>query len=123
MTVYIKNIENYTTNATCAVLDIKDSTERRKFTRIPFIKDVIIDGSIHSTTLDISEEGLYISLLLPLLRDSVVEITIPENKGYIRVNAQVQFCEPGIGMWLQFIDVRYDERLKIRKLIAGLKGH
>lgn len=121
MTVIINNIENNLTDISCAFLDIKESTERRKCMRIPFIEDVIIDGTKHSTTLDICEEGIYISSLLTLAKDTLVEITIPVNKKSIKVNAQVQFNEPGIGMGLKFINLRRDERMRIRDLIKSLK--
>jgi hypothetical protein len=121
MTVFIKNIENNLTDISCAFLDIKESTERRKCTRIPFIEDVIIDGTKHSTTLDICEEGLYIASLLPLMKDTVVEITIPANEKRIKLKAQVQFHEPGIGMGLKFVDLRDDKRMRIRDLIESIK--
>ena len=120
MTVIIRNIVDYPTNFSRAVLDINEATERRKYKRVPFIEEVLIDGMLHNTTLDLSEQGLYISSLLPLMKNSIVEVTMPIKNGYIDVRAQVQFCDPGIGMGLQFIDLGDSERLKIKELIADI---
>jgi hypothetical protein len=102
---------------------IEALTDNRKCERIPFIEDILIDSTSWVRSADISEEGLYISSLQSLERNTVVEVTIPVGQEKLTVKAKVQFCDKMVGFGLRFIDLKDKQRLKIKELIknASLK--
>ncbi len=95
--------------------------DRRKYNRYPFREDIIIDGSKQCTTLDISEGGLYVSAIQLFEKDSVIEISIPYRGNQITVKAKVQYCQPGIGMGIMFIDLSDQQKRLIKELIENIK--
>jgi hypothetical protein len=96
--------------------------ESRRHERIPFRKEILIDGARVSTSLDISEDGLYISGIQSYEEHSLIEVTIPFKEEKLKVKAQVRYCQPGIGIGVIFIDLNDEQRTKIRELISSLKG-
>ena len=97
-----------------------DKEERRKYERVPFVEDILIDGTRMSTCMDISEGGLYTSTMQFYEHDSVIDVTIPFKAEKLTVKAQVRYCQPGIGMGMMFIDLNELQRAKIKELIEGL---
>lgn len=91
--------------------------DHRKCERIPFVEDILIDGTSWVRSADISEEGIFISSLQALKRDSVVELTIPIGK--LTVKAKVQFCDKMVGFGLRFIDLGEEQKTKIKELIKS----
>jgi Tfp pilus assembly protein PilZ len=98
---------------------IEASTENRKCQRIPFVEDIMIDGTSWVRSADISEEGIFISSLQALKRDSVVELTIPIGK--LKVKAKVQFCDKMVGLGLRFIDLSEEQKTKITELVESAR--
>jgi len=98
---------------------IEASTEHRKCERIPFVEDIIVDGTSWVRSADISEEGIFISSLQALKRDSVVELTIPIKQEKLTVKAKVQFCDKMVGLGLRFIDLSEEQKTKIKDLIKS----
>jgi hypothetical protein len=96
--------------------------EHRKHERVPFREEVLIDGVRVSTSLDISEEGLYISGIQSYEEQSFIEVTIPFKEEKLQIKAQVRYCQPGIGIGVVFIDLNDEQRTKIRELISSRKG-
>jgi hypothetical protein len=99
--------------------DIEELTKHRKCERIPFVEDILIDSTSWVRSADVSEEGLYISSLQSLERNSVVEVTIPIGQEKLTVNAKVQFCDKMVGFGLRFIDLNEKQRTKIKELIKS----
>ena len=97
-----------------------DVRERRKYERIPFREEVLVDGITSCTTIDISEGGLYVCTTQLFEENSVINITLPLKGDTLRVKAQVQYCHPGIGIGVKFIDLNDEQREKIRELIYGV---
>ena len=100
-----------------------DDLERRKereHRRLPFIEDILIDGSKLCTSTDISEGGLFVSAIQYFEKDSVVAVTIPFGEEKITVKAHVKYCQPGIGMGLMFIELNDEQRAKITELVASI---
>ncbi len=98
----------------------KDEKERRKYERIPLREDILIDGMMHSTSIDISEGGLFLCAVQPFNIDSVLEVSIPLKGKMLTVKAKVQYCEPGIGMGLIFINLNEEQRTDIRGFIESI---
>jgi|WetSurSiteA1Bulk_404760.scaffolds.fasta_scaffold02746_3 CheY-like chemotaxis protein len=94
--------------------------ERRKHERIPFREDILIDGTRMSTSMDISEDGLYISAMQAYEENSFIEVTIPFKEEKLTVKAQVRHCQPGIGMGVMFIDLNDEQKAKIQELMTGI---
>ena len=97
-----------------------DVRERRKHERIPFRQEVLIDGTTKSATIDISEGGLYVCTTQLFEQDSLINIMVPLKEDALMVKAHVQYCQPGIGIGIRFIDLNDEQREKIRKLILGV---
>ena len=98
-----------------------DKEERRKYERVPFVEDILIDGSRMSTCMDISEGGLYTSTMQFYEHNSVIDVTIPFKAEKLTVKAQVRYCQPGIGMGMMFIDLNELQRAKITELIEDIR--
>jgi len=98
---------------------IEALTDHRKCERIPFVEDILLDNINWVRSVDISEEGLYLSSLQLLEKNSVVEVTIPSGQEKLTVKANVQFCDK-MGFGLRFIDLNDNQRTKIKELIKSI---
>jgi hypothetical protein len=96
--------------------------EHRKNERIPFREEILIDGVRVSTSLDISEDGLFISGIQCYEEYSFIDVTIPCKEEHLKVKAQVRYCQPGIGMGVVFTDLTDEQRTKIRDLINSKRA-
>ena len=99
----------------------EEQKDRRKYERVSFREDVLIDGTRTCSSMDISEGGLYISTIQPYEDNAVISITIPLKKGKLTVKAVVCHCQPGVGMGVRFIDLKVHQRDQIAELINSLK--
>jgi hypothetical protein len=95
--------------------------EQRKYDRFPFREDILIDGTKMCTSMDICEGGLYVSAIQVFEKNSIVDLAIPFKGAKVALKAQVQYCQPGIGMGIQFIDMSDNQKAAIRELIDGIK--
>jgi len=55
-------------------------------------------------------------------KNSLIDIAIPFKGGKVALKAQVQYCQPGIGIIIQFIDMNDTQQASIRELIEGIKN-
>jgi CheY-like chemotaxis protein len=94
--------------------------ERRKYKRIPFREDILIDGMMHATLIDISEGGLFVCAVQPFSIDTVLELSIPLKGKMLTVKARVQYYESGIGMGLIFINLNEEQKADVRRLIESI---
>jgi diguanylate cyclase (GGDEF)-like protein/PAS domain S-box-containing protein len=94
--------------------------ECRKYERFPFREDVLIDGTRMCRSMNISESGLYISAIQSYKKNSVMDVSIPYKGKKLTVNAQVRHCQPGIGMGMMLVDLKAEQRAKIKELIGGI---
>jgi len=97
-------------------------SEQRKYERFPFREDIIIDGTKMCTSMDICEGGLYISAMQVFEKNSLIDIAIPFKGNKVTLKAQVQYCQPGIGMGIRFVDMSDNQKAAIRELIEGIKN-
>jgi hypothetical protein len=102
-------------------MDDKDKEERRKCERRYFREEIRVGDTITCVSSDISENGLYAYMMQPLKKDGIVDVTIPFKGREIIVKARVQYCHPGIGIGLIFIDLNDEKRSMIRELIKSIK--
>jgi hypothetical protein len=72
--------------------------------------------------MDICEGGLYISVIQAFENDSVIDVTIPVKGDMVTVKAQVQYCQPGIGIGIEFVEMDDRQKAVIKELIEGLKN-
>jgi two-component system chemotaxis response regulator CheY len=95
--------------------------ERRKYIRVAFREDILIDGTKTCSTMDISKGGLYISTIQPYEVDTLIKVTIPLKKAKLTVKAVVCHCQPGVGMGVKFLNLNAQQEAKIEELINSLK--
>lgn len=96
--------------------------EQRKYERILFREDILLDGTRRCTSMDICEGGLYISVIQAFENDSVIDVTIPVKGDMVTVKAQIQYCQPGIGIGIEFVEMDDRQKAVIKELIEGLKN-
>ena len=72
--------------------------------------------------MDICEGGLYISVIQAFENDSVIDVTIPVKGDMVTVKAQIQYCQPGIGIGIEFVEMDDRQKAVIKELIEGLKN-
>ena len=101
-------------------MDTQGENEHRKYERFPFREDILVDGAKLCTSMDISEGGLYISSIQIFDQDSVISVTIPFKGEKLTVKARVQYCQPGIGMGVKFIDMDDQQKAAIEQLIKSI---
>jgi CheY-like chemotaxis protein len=93
--------------------------ENRKQVRVPFKKNVLINGSIMVLGLDLSIGGLYVHTGRHFRANSIVKVTLPLNGEFLNLQARVQHAQDNIGMGLMFIDLDLEQAGKIEAFIAG----
>jgi hypothetical protein len=101
-------------------MNVQDKEERRKHKRFPFREDILIDGTIMCTSNDIGDGGLYVSAIQYFEENSIVNVTIPSKGKKLTVKARVQYCQPGIGTGLMFVELSGEQKTEIRELIEGI---
>jgi hypothetical protein len=99
---------------------MQNGADRRKKERIPFREHILIDGIRPTTSIDISEGGIYLSSIQFFEENTIVDISIPFQDETIDVKGKVQFHQPGIGLGIMFIDLTEDQKAKIQKIISRL---
>jgi hypothetical protein len=80
----------------------------------------LIDGVTQCTSADISEGGLFTSTIQRFEKDEVIELIIPIKAEKITPKAQVEYCQPGIGVGLAFIDLNDVLTAKIKELVESI---
>jgi len=102
-------------------MNSEDIKERRKYERISFVEDILIDYSRTTTSLDLSEGGMYISTVQFYEKNSVIDVIIPFKGKKLTLKAQVQYSHPGIGMGVMFVALNDMQKAHIRELIESIK--
>ena len=99
-------------------MDNQEQKERRKYARYPLRKDILIDDITKAYSQNISEDGMFLCTIHPLEKGSIINVTIPSK---FTVKAEVINNQPGIGTGIKFIDLNYDQKIKIKQLIEDIK--
>ena len=96
--------------------------EQRKYERFPFREDILIDGTKMCTSYGYLRRGALRSAIQVFEKNSLVDIVIPFKGTKVILKAQVRYCQPGIGMGIQFVDMSDNQKAAIRELIEGIKN-
>lgn len=99
-------------------MDKKEQKEQRRYERYLLREDILIDGRMQAYSQNICEEGMFLSTLNPREKGSVIQVTIPSK---LTVKAEVRNSQPGIGMGIEFVDLDYDQKRMIQRLIEEIK--
>jgi hypothetical protein len=91
--------------------------DHRKNKRFPFREDILIEGVVKCTSIDISEGGIYFSTIQHFEQNSIINVTIHFDGKNITVKGQVQYSDQRIGMGIKFIDLTAQQRAEINKII------
>jgi CheY-like chemotaxis protein len=94
-----------------------DGSDRRKYKRYPFRKNILVNGTMSFQGIDISEGGLYVYTGRSFPENTEVSVELPLKDGSLTVRAKVQHNQPGIGMGLQFIRLTAEQNSIIKGLI------
>lgn len=94
----------------------------RKKSRTTIVGDVVINGSLKTKGLDISEGGMYVFTREPSEQGQNVKVSIPFKDSHIEVAAIVQHVEKGMGMGLRFFNLDEWQSAKIREYIEAFNG-
>jgi hypothetical protein len=99
-------------------MDNQDKEELRKYERFHFREDISIDGT-RCSCMDISESGIFVAAQYFATGDRV-DVTFPFKGRSVTIKGQVQNCENGVGVGINFIDLNDDDRAIIKQLIHSI---
>ena len=102
-------------------MNTPDKEDFRKYQRFPFREDILIDGIKKTTSIDISEGGLYVSSIQHFEKDSIIDLSIPFRGEQLMLRGKVQYYEPGIGIGIQFIELNDKQLIVIKEIIESIK--
>jgi len=91
--------------------------DRRKFPRVPFIKEIRLDQLGIRKTTDLSNRGMYIECITPYPNGTILPISLDLGKETLGMEVRVAFTDPGIGMGLEFYRTSSSIQLKIEALV------
>lgn len=94
----------------------------RQMKRVPFTKDILIDGRLMVKGIDISEGGIYVHTGRSHMPGSIVDVEIPCEGETLKVRAKVSRSEEAVGMGLMFVNVGPVTKRKIQDLIDTIRG-
>jgi len=100
--------------------DHEASKKARRFKRVPFRENVLIDKAILVEGIDISEGGLFVFTGRSFVEGSTVEVAIPVQGGDFHVKATVQHNQAGVGMGLRFIELSDAQLGRLRLMIETI---
>jgi len=95
---------------------------QREYQRYPFQEDIVINNAVSCMSNNIGENGLSVSTLQSFVENSIITVNIPFQGEKISVRAKVRYCQVGIGMGIEFIDLSNEQETKINSIIEHLKS-
>ncbi len=104
-----------------AMKTLNGQEDQRKKERIPFNKEIIINGNIKVNAIDISIGGIYLHTTHAFKRGELVKLTLPFKEESIDVAAKVKHTQSEVGMGLMFVDLDDIKINQIKELIAYTK--
>ncbi len=99
------------------------SKEKRRNKRISIVKEIEVDGSRGRRATDLSVDGMYIDTFTPFAVGSTVELKFrlddPDDSvlSPIVTRAKVLYAQEGLGIGIQLIDLKADDRMRIKHQI------
>lgn len=93
---------------------------RRKSNRVPFMQEVEIVGVGMRRCSDISVGGIYLDTVSIFAENEILTLRLKlpgADPRAIEVRARVRYVHPSVGVGLEFLDLRPEDRERIEKLI------
>jgi len=97
-------------------------SDRRKFPRLPFIKEVKIENKGIRRTIDLSSRGIYVECITQYPIGDILPISFELGKNTFHAKCRVAFKDPGIGMGLEFYRLSHSMQLRIDVLVQRAKN-
>lgn len=97
-------------------------SDRRKFPRFPFIKEVKIENKGIRRTIDLSSQGIFVECITPYPIGTIVPISFQLGKSTFHAEGRVAFKDPGIGVGLEFYRLSRSMQLRIDVLVQRAKN-
>jgi hypothetical protein len=98
--------------------------EHRRFVRVPFNREVDMDGSLAPIRAsDLSLGGMYLETRQAVEAGEVVELRFKlraQDRLPVRVMAQVVYIDPGVGVGIDFVDLPEEAGREIRYFIEDM---
>lgn len=96
--------------------------ERRRHRRLALIREIEYEGKrgkVQRRLADISAGGMFIDTPEPLRPGSkiTVRVRLPDSEEPVVATAEVKYTQDGVGMGVEFLDLKPEDREKIEKLV------
>ena len=107
-------------------MSVDSSKDKRRNKRIAIVKEIEVDGSRGRRATDLSVEGMYIDTLTPYAVGSVVQLKFRLDDaddsvlGPVVTRARVLYAQEGLGIGVQFVDLKNDDRMRIKQIVEKL---
>jgi CheY-like chemotaxis protein len=92
---------------------------KRKKKRVFLNREVVINGAVYAQALDISEDGMYLYTTADFAPQAVLDLGFSIGDEQIKAKAAILHREPGIGIGVQFRNISPDNRMAIKRFLAG----
>jgi hypothetical protein len=89
--------------------------ERKK--RLHISADVFINRTVKAEGLDLSEDGMYLYASKQYVAGSIIEVSFKLDNEDIDVQAKVVHSQPGIGLGVQFADIKEATHKEIKTFL------
>ena len=97
-----------------------EQPDRRKQKRIHFIKEVEVIGVGVRRCSDLSTEGMYLETVHSVPVDTICDLQFKLNDSDpqpIKVQGRVIYVHEGVGMGLNFVDLKPDDLERIKQFV------
>ena len=100
-------------------MEAKDPREKRRYRRVKILQDIHFGDQGPRRVDDLSEEGMFIATPASYLPGSVLDLKfrIFGDDMPIEVQAEVRHIEEGVGMGVRFMNLKPEDRKRIRKFV------
>ncbi|HWR57866.1 MAG TPA: response regulator [Thermodesulfovibrionales bacterium] len=84
---------------------MSEGSDKRGEKRILLHLDVVVNGILKASALDISEGGMYIHTPAEFIEGAVLDLKVDIDEFCVNLKAVVQHSQPGIGVGVRFVDL------------------
>ena len=96
-------------------------SNRRKYKRVHFIKDILLEGVVAARSSDISAGGIYIETVAGFKTgvNVVLQFKLNDSDEHpIKGQALIRYVHEGVGMGLAFTELSIDDCKKIEMFVG-----
>ena len=94
-----------------------EGPEQRVKKRVLIHRDVIINGILKASALDVSETGMFINTQAELLSGAILDLSFKIGDTSITVKTVVQHSQPGVGIGVKFLNLIPEHYTIIKKFL------